>query len=629
MRAGGRRSLRSYLRTPDGKTAVRAMEGPLDPVDVRRQPRQHAPQPRPAAVSASAPLPPPIRSARSRLTDPDVPVDVRIEAFNPLVPGDADASGFPVAVLRYRAAQQERPAGDGVRLRNAAELHRHGRLGKRATGRATCIRRAKANRNAFRRRRRAAGHLHDVRRRRPRASAVGHDGSGDHGRARRHLPHRPGRKRQLGRRAARFLGRPQRRRTRSNERKRQPTDLPMASLARPHRAASPATTREGHLSPGLALSQPPHLDTADERDARRRTAIGNYYTTQYNDAWDVAENVVPRIWHDLEDKTRRFVRAFCDSDLPTEVKEAALYNLSTLRTQTCFRTPDGRFYGWEGCVRQRAAATARAPTSGTTSRRRRFSLATWRMSMREVEFAHATDDDGLMSFRVSLPLDRAQDFGKAAADGQMGCIMKMYRDWQLSGDDDRLRALWPKVKKGAGVLLDPGRLGRRPGRRDGRLPAQHDGRRVLRPQSADGHLVSRGAAGGGGDGASTWASAVCATSAGSSSSTAARGSTRTCSTASTTSTRSACPGCADDRAQPADRHGGRGPGRTRLPARRGLPGRPAGRAVHGARLRAGLPGQAGAHPQTLRSILKYNYRRDSTTISTTCARLPWARSRRC
>jgi len=53
--------------------------------------------------------------------------------------------------------------------------------------------------------------------------------------------------------------------------------------------------------------------------------------------------------------------------------------------------------------------------------------------MREVEFAHATDKKGLMSFRVNLPLERAQAFGKAAADGQMGCIMKMYRDWQLSG----------------------------------------------------------------------------------------------------------------------------------------------------------------------------------------------------
>ena len=35
------------------------------------------------------------------LSDPDVPVDVRIEGFNPLVPADADASSIPVAVLRY------------------------------------------------------------------------------------------------------------------------------------------------------------------------------------------------------------------------------------------------------------------------------------------------------------------------------------------------------------------------------------------------------------------------------------------------------------------------------------------------------------------------------------------------
>ena len=32
--------------------------------------------------------------------------------------------------------------------------------------------------------------------------------------------------------------------------------------------------------------------------------------------------------------------------------------------------------------------------------------------------AFATSDQGLMSFRVSLPLSRGQEFGKAAADGQ-------------------------------------------------------------------------------------------------------------------------------------------------------------------------------------------------------------------
>ncbi len=35
------------------------------------------------------------------LGDPDVPVTVRLEAFNPLIPCEADLSGIPVAVLRF------------------------------------------------------------------------------------------------------------------------------------------------------------------------------------------------------------------------------------------------------------------------------------------------------------------------------------------------------------------------------------------------------------------------------------------------------------------------------------------------------------------------------------------------
>ena len=39
--------------------------------------------------------------ARYTLTDPDLPVGVELEAFNPLIPLDADSSGLPLAVLRY------------------------------------------------------------------------------------------------------------------------------------------------------------------------------------------------------------------------------------------------------------------------------------------------------------------------------------------------------------------------------------------------------------------------------------------------------------------------------------------------------------------------------------------------
>ena len=76
--------------------------------------------------------------------------------------------------------------------------------------------------------------------------------------------------------------------------------------------------------------------------------VGNYYSTHYADAWDVILKVLPRL-SDHEQNTIEFVRAFVDSDYPEVVKEAALFNASTLRTQTCFRTEDGFFYGWEGC----------------------------------------------------------------------------------------------------------------------------------------------------------------------------------------------------------------------------------------------------------------------------------------
>lgn len=68
-------------------------------------------------------------------------------------------------------------------------------------------------------------------------------------------------------------------------------------------------------------------------------------------------------------------------------------------------------------------------------------------TMRDVEFNYALDKEGLMSFRASLPLSIASSSKIAAADGQMGCILKMYREWQLSGDNEFLKNNWPNVKK--------------------------------------------------------------------------------------------------------------------------------------------------------------------------------------
>ncbi len=53
--------------------------------------------------------------ARIAFTDPRFPLDVRLEAFNPLVPLDVDASGWPMAILRYTIRNPNQvPAKVGV-----------------------------------------------------------------------------------------------------------------------------------------------------------------------------------------------------------------------------------------------------------------------------------------------------------------------------------------------------------------------------------------------------------------------------------------------------------------------------------------------------------------------------------
>ncbi|MCW5965062.1 MAG: hypothetical protein KIT83_13565 [Bryobacterales bacterium] len=221
-------------------------------------------------------------------------------------------------------------------------------------------------------------------------------------------------------------------------------DAPIASVAQ--LATIPAgTTRAFRF---LLAWHFPNRFTWNTREENRtdEDRIGNHYTTRFANAWDVVARAAEAL-PALERRTVGFVSDFLASSLPPVVKEAALFNASTLVTQTCFRTPDGKFYGWEGTADSRGCCHGSCTHVWNYEQTTPFLFGDLAWSMREVEFSHATDSQGLMSFRVHLPLTRAQQFGRPAADGQMGCIMKAYRDWQLSGNEVALRRIWPGVKR--------------------------------------------------------------------------------------------------------------------------------------------------------------------------------------
>jgi uncharacterized protein (DUF608 family) len=177
----------------------------------------------------------------------------------------------------------------------------------------------------------------------------------------------------------------------------------------------------------------------------KNTVVGNAYTERFKDAWDVSRQAAVQL-PQLEARTRAFARAIESSTLPPAVLDAATSTLSTLRTNTCFRTADSEFHGFEGCNDHQGCCHGSCTHVWNYEQATAQLFPTLAHSLRESEFLRNTDSIGLMGFRSYLP-DGKQIWQMAAADGQMGCLIKLFRDWKLSGDTDWLRRLWPNAKR--------------------------------------------------------------------------------------------------------------------------------------------------------------------------------------
>ena len=66
--------------------------------------------------------------------------------------------------------------------------------------------------------------------------------------------------------------------------------------------------------------------------------------------------------------------------------------------------------------------------------------------LRHTEFCESQDKTGHQNFRSTLPIQQATHDFHAAADGQLGGIMKVHREWRISGDKEWLKKMYPMVK---------------------------------------------------------------------------------------------------------------------------------------------------------------------------------------
>jgi len=173
--------------------------------------------------------------------------------------------------------------------------------------------------------------------------------------------------------------------------------------------------------------------------------IGNHYSTVHPDPWQTVVDFAAAL-PELESRTIEAVETIIGSTLPGAILEAALLNLSTLRTETVFRAADGRFFAWEGVTDNLGSCY------GTCTHVWGYEFATCYLfpeiarSFRATQYGAATGDKGHMVFRVGIG-GEPRAFGIAAADGQMATLVHLYLDWKLSGDHEQLTALWPAARR--------------------------------------------------------------------------------------------------------------------------------------------------------------------------------------
>lgn len=208
------------------------------------------------------------------------------------------------------------------------------------------------------------------------------------------------------------------------------------------------------LKPGESAEAPfiiawhfPHRENYwNNQESVKGAKLRNRYADLWEDAWDVAGYVASNLAR-LESETLRFRDAFYNSALPRVVLDAAGANMSILRTNTGLFLDDDRFYGFEGCSDNRGCCPMNCTHVYNYEQSLAFLYPRLERTMRLTDFTNQVREDGKMAFRVLLPRGNTEWSFHAAADGQMGCILKLWREYMMSGDLDFVKSVWPGVKK--------------------------------------------------------------------------------------------------------------------------------------------------------------------------------------
>lgn len=185
-----------------------------------------------------------------------------------------------------------------------------------------------------------------------------------------------------------------------------------------------------------------------EQDGRDVTPTWlNGYATVWRDAWAVASYTAKELGR-LREETTRFRDTLFASTLPSVALDAISSQISILKSPTCLRLTDGTFYGFEGCSNTAGCCEGSCTHVWNYAQALPYLFPALQRSMREADWQNSLLEDGWVTFRMPLPLGtKATPSFLPCADGQMGTVIQVYREWLISGDTAWLKRIWPAAKR--------------------------------------------------------------------------------------------------------------------------------------------------------------------------------------
>ena len=375
-----------------------------------------------------------------RFHDPKLPVAVSLEAFNPMIPLDTAESSLPVAIFTYRfTSKAATPLNIALAfsLMNPIGFDGVGKLNQRSAaffGK---------NRNTFRQESAIAG-LHltsskyasdSIRHGSMAIATAGHDisyrAAWEHGGWWDDFQKWWDEFESKGR-------------------------FPSQSAPESEEGKTEYTTLANHLTlaPGetktvpfvLAWHFPLRQNHWSRNEPGSDEPLHNDYTNRWPSAWEPAAYALANL-PKLQVDTRAYRDTLYASTLPAPVLDAVSSQSSILRTTTLMVLNGGHALGFEGCHDNSGCCPMNCTHVYNYEHSLAFLYPDLERSMRDIDFSWNMRPDGSMSFRTPIPFHQGGNDFRPAADGQMGTVMKVYREWLLGGSDVWLRKLWPEVKR--------------------------------------------------------------------------------------------------------------------------------------------------------------------------------------